>query len=93
MSITPEIADQSWRRIPAVLRKIDAYPIGKLEALSTALLHNWVAYLPGVERTVARHLGLELEQELLWRRGVHGEGDIAACTSIDSRRGSIRWQG
>jgi hypothetical protein len=77
------VVDQTWKLAPAVLRKLDAQPIGKLEAWSTALLHNCVAYLPGLQRSVAQLIGLNLDQELRWRRGGRGEGDIAACTDDD----------
>ncbi|GAB3128511.1 hypothetical protein [Glaciibacter psychrotolerans] len=80
MSAVLETVDESWRQVPTLLRKLDEFPIGKLEAWSTALLHNCVAFLPGVQRSVAQLTGLDPELELPWRRGGKGEGDIAGCT-------------
>jgi hypothetical protein len=94
MSAILETVDQSWYRVPAVLRRLDTHPFGKLEALSTALLHNSVAYVPGFQRFVVQQIGLNPDLDLLWRRGGHGEGDIVACTENDwTGLGSIETKG
>ncbi|GHD50849.1 hypothetical protein [Mycetocola manganoxydans] len=79
------LGDQSWHRIPNALRKYDAAPRGKLESRTTAVLHNALAYLPSLQRYVLKQFQLDPELHLLWRRGGHGEGDIAGCTTTSRR--------
>jgi hypothetical protein len=69
--------------VPAVLRALDAQPTGKVEAWAAALIHNCIAYVPGVSEAVIRLFPRE-PMEVEWRRGGRGQGDIVARISGQS---------